>query len=70
MPNLSLVKVAKLIAREAKTAVAVRGKFVMPESGGKTRWIMLRNLAHEDVPWNAVHIVQGNERIAPSGNPI
>ena len=49
---------AKLIAEEARTAVALRGKFVMAVSGGKTPWIMLRNLGHEDVPWNAVHVVQ------------
>ncbi len=60
---------AKLIAEEARTAVALRGKFVMAVSGGKTPWIMLRNLGHEDVPWNAVHVVQVDERIAPPGDP-
>jgi len=60
---------AKLIAEEARAAVALRGNFVMAVSGGKTPWIMLRNLAHEDVPWNAVHIVQVDERIAPPGDP-
>lgn len=60
---------AKLIAEEARTAVAAHGKFVMAVSGGKTPWIMLRNLAREDVPWNAVHIVQVDERIAPPGDP-
>ena len=60
---------AKLIAEGARTAVAARGKFVMAVSGGKTPWIMLRNLAHEDVPWNAVHVLQVDERIAPPGDP-
>jgi 6-phosphogluconolactonase len=60
---------AKLIAEEARTAVALRGKFVLAVSGGKTPWIMLRNLEHEDVPWNAVHVVQVDERIAPPGDP-
>lgn len=60
---------AKLIAEEARRAVAARGKFVMAVSGGKTPWIMLRNLAQEDVPWNAVHVVQVDERIAPPGDP-
>jgi 6-phosphogluconolactonase/glucosamine-6-phosphate isomerase/deaminase len=59
---------AKFIAEEARSAVALRGKFVMAVSGGKTPWIMLRDFAHEDVPWNAVHIVQVDERIAPSGD--
>ena len=60
---------ARLIAEEARRAVAARGKFVMAVSGGKTPWIMLRNLAQEDVPWNAVHVVQVDERIAPPGDP-
>lgn len=60
---------AKLIAEEARRAVAARGKFVMAVSGGKTPWIMLRDLAQEDVPWNGVHIVQVDERVAPDGDP-
>jgi 6-phosphogluconolactonase len=30
---------------------------------------MLRALAHEDVPWNGVHVLQVDERIAPDGDP-
>jgi 6-phosphogluconolactonase len=60
---------AKLIGREARDAVDARGKFVMAVSGGKTPWIMLRDLAQEDVPWNAVHVFQVDERIAPPGDP-
>jgi 6-phosphogluconolactonase len=60
---------AKLIAKEARDAASARGKFVMAVSGGKTPWIMLRYLAQEDVPWNAVHVVQVDERIAPPGDP-
>jgi 6-phosphogluconolactonase len=60
---------AKLMAKEARDAVAARGKFVVAVSGGHTPWIMLRDLAREDVPWNAVHVVQVDERVAPEGNP-
>lgn len=60
---------AKLIAKEARDAVAARGKFAMAVSGGKTPWVMLRDLAREDVPWNAVHVFQVDERIAPAGDP-
>jgi 6-phosphogluconolactonase len=60
---------AKLIAKEARDAVATRGKFVMAVSGGKTPWIMLRDLAQEDVPWKGVHVVQVDERVAPEGDP-
>ena len=60
---------AKLIAEEARAAVAAHGSFVMAVSGGKTPWLMLRDLAREDVPWSAVHVVQVDERVAPSGHP-
>jgi 6-phosphogluconolactonase len=60
---------AKLIARDARDAVAARGKFVMAVSGGKSPWIMLRDLAQEDVPWKGVHVVQVDERVAPEGDP-
>jgi len=60
---------ANLIAKTAREAIAVRGKFVMAVSGGKTPWIMLRALAREDVPWKSVHIVQVDERVAPEGDP-
>jgi len=60
---------AKLIAAEARAAIAARGAFVMAVSGGHTPWIMLRNLAQEDMPWNAVHVVQVDERVAPEGDP-
>ena len=60
---------AKLIAKEARDAVAPRGKFVMAVSGGKTPWAMLRHLAQQDVPWKDVHVFQVDERVAPEGDP-
>jgi len=60
---------AKLIAKEAQDAVAARRRFVMAVSGGKTPWMMLRNLAKEDVPWKDVHVFQVDERVAPEGDP-
>jgi 6-phosphogluconolactonase len=60
---------AQLIAKEARDAVATRGKFLMAVSGGKTPWVMLRDLAQEDVPWKGVHVVQVDERVAPEGDP-
>ena len=61
-------KAAAVIAEEARAAVAARGRFVMAVSGGKTPWIMLRALANEAVPWKQVHVVQVDERVAPSGH--
>jgi 6-phosphogluconolactonase len=59
---------AALIAAEARAAVAERGNFVMAVSGGRTPWLMLRALAREDVPWEGVHVVQVDERVAPLGD--
>src|ERR1700741_3924387 len=60
---------AKLIASEARSAVAARGRFVFAVSGGHTPWIMLKALAQEEVPWDKVHLAQIDERIAPAGDP-
>ena len=60
---------AKLIAEEARAAVAARDRFVMAVSGGHTPWIMLRALAGEKLPWDRVHVVQVDERVAPAGDP-
>jgi len=60
---------AKLIAAKARAAVAARGRFVMAVSGGHTPWQMLRMLANEAVPWESVHVVQVDERIAPASDP-
>src|ERR1700751_5583087 len=62
-------KAAALVAAEARDAVVARGAFVMAVSGGHTPWQMLRSLANEDVPWDAVHVAQVDERIAPTGDP-
>src|SRR5215472_99867 len=62
-------KAAALVAAEARAAVSARGAFVMAVSGGHTPWQMLRALAGEDVPWDAVHVVQVDERVAPTGDP-
>jgi len=59
---------AALISAEARAAVAKRGHFVMAVSGGHTPWLMLRALAREDVPWEGVHVVQVDERVAPQGD--
>ena len=59
---------AKMIVGEADAAVAARGRFVMAVSGGHTPWIMLGALALEPLPWERVHIVQVDERVAPAGH--
>jgi 6-phosphogluconolactonase len=60
---------AKIIAAEARAAVAARGCFVLAVSGGRTPWQMLRALTGQQVPWSSVHVVQVDERVAPAGDP-
>src|SRR5262252_9052313 len=60
---------ARIIAAEARAAVAERGRFIVAVSGGHTPWLMLRALADEEMPWTRVHLVQVDERVAPAGHP-
>jgi 6-phosphogluconolactonase len=62
-------KAAEIIAAEARAAVKSRGRFTVAVSGGQTPNRMLRALANEDVPWEGVHVVQVDERVAPEGDP-
>jgi len=60
---------AARISSEARAAFAARGRFALAVSGGHTPWIMLRQLANEDVPWAGVEVFQVDERVAPDGHP-
>jgi 6-phosphogluconolactonase len=62
-------RAAAIIAAEARSAVAAHGRFILAVSGGHTPWLMLRALAGEDVPWQSLHVVQVDERVAPAGHP-
>jgi 6-phosphogluconolactonase len=68
-PDAVARQAAALIAQAAREDVAARGRFVLAVSGGRTPWQMLRELANEEMPWNAVEIVQVDERVAPTGDP-
>jgi len=63
------LEAANIIAQEARKAIAARQRFVMAVSGGRTPWVMLRALSREDLPWERIHIVQVDERVAPAGDP-
>ncbi|MEW6271471.1 MAG: 6-phosphogluconolactonase [Thermodesulfobacteriota bacterium] len=60
---------AEFIAAAARAATAARGAFHLAVSGGHTPWEMMRELVGEDVAWDAVHLFQVDERIAPDGDP-
>ena len=61
-------RAAGIIAEQARAAVAARRRFLMAVSGGHTPWVMLRELANQQVPWESVHVFQVDERIAPAGD--
>jgi 6-phosphogluconolactonase len=67
-PEEAAKAAAKFIAAEAQAAVTMRGRFVLGVSGGRVPWIMFRALAEESLPWNSVHLVQVDERVAPEGD--
>jgi 6-phosphogluconolactonase len=75
--NLKVLPDAQAVARDAavyladaaRSAVMARGRCIMAVSGGRTPWLMLRFLADQEVPWDRVHLVQVDERLAPSGDP-
>ena len=62
-------KAAAVIAAAARAAVTSRGRFIMAVSGGHTPWRMLRVLASDELPWQQVHVVQVDERVAPATDP-
>jgi 6-phosphogluconolactonase len=62
-------KAAAIIATDGRAAVPSRGRFIMAVSGGRTPWLMLCALADEQLPWENVHVVQVDERVAPEGDP-
>jgi 6-phosphogluconolactonase len=67
-PDGAAREAARIVAADVRKAAAERGQFAAAFSGGRTPWVMLRALADEDVPWDKVHIVQVDERVAASGD--
>jgi 6-phosphogluconolactonase len=62
-------RAAAIVAEEARQSVAAHGSFNVAFSGGHAPWVMMRDLANEDVPWDKVQIFQVDERVAPAGDP-
>jgi 6-phosphogluconolactonase len=61
-------RAAEFVADHIRETTSARGRFVMALSGGRTPWAMLRVLAKAELPWDKVHFVQVDERIAPAGD--
>src|SRR5215204_2018744 len=62
-------RTADLIAALARDRVGERGTFVMAVSGGTEPWEAFKHLATLEMPWDHVHVVQVDERVAPDGHP-
>lgn len=56
------------IAAAVVEAVAARGVCTLAFSGGGTPEAMLRVLGSTDLPWQLVHVLQVDERVAPAGS--
>ena len=62
-------RAADLVAEELARAVAARGRASLAVSGGSTPAAFLAALAERRLPWEAVHVFQVDERVAPEGHP-
>lgn len=62
------VRTAEIIAEAARTAIDRLGRAVLGFSGGSTPAPMLEHLGTADVRWQATHVVQVDERVAPDGH--
>jgi len=69
-PDALAAAAAGWLAERLCAAADEDGAVVLAVSGGTSPWPMYRRLAAEpDVPWETVHVVQVDERIAPDGDP-
>jgi 6-phosphogluconolactonase len=62
-------RAAELVAGRLAKAVADRGRATVAVSGGNTPAEFLAQLAQKDLPWEAIHVFQVDERVAPPGDP-
>lgn len=62
-------RTADLVAERLHKAVAARGRATLAVSGGNTPRAFFAELAGRAVPWEAVHVLQVDERVAPAGHP-
>lgn len=58
---------AGYIATWARRALEQQDRFLLALSGGRTPGRMFNHLAAERLPWDRVHLLQTDERVAPAG---
>lgn len=59
---------AIFLTAECRAAIDARGRCVVALSGGTTPSLMLRAFRREEIRWEAVHVLQVDERVAPMGS--
>jgi 6-phosphogluconolactonase len=62
-------RAADLVAGRLVEAVDARGRATLAVSGGTTPAAFLAQLAQRKLPWEAVHVFQVDERVAPPDGP-
>jgi 6-phosphogluconolactonase len=62
---------AEVVATAGREAIAEEREYTLALSGGKTPWAMIGLLGEmEEMPWEATHIYQVDERVAPPGDEV
>ena len=62
-------RAAELVTERLTEAVARRGRATLAVSGGSTPGAFLAELSQRALPWEAIHVFQVDERVAPPGDP-
>jgi 6-phosphogluconolactonase len=60
-------RTADMVAARLAEAIEARGLATLAVSGGSTPAAFLAELAHRKLPWENVHVLQVDERVAPPG---
>ncbi len=61
-------RTADLVEEQLAAAIEARGQATLAVSGGSTPIAFLTELAGRKLPWEAVHVFQVDERVAPPGH--
>ena len=59
---------AAFVAERARDVLARDAHFTLALSGGKSPWLMVKDLVNEGVAWDQTTIYQVDERVAPEGS--
>jgi len=61
---------AAFVAERARDVLARDAHFTLALSGGKSPWLMVKDLVNEGVAWDQTTIYQVDERVAPEGSDV